>query len=382
MKALATELAESIQPPPQPRQLLRACLEPGPAAHEAWQAWRGGVRDAVSALSDSAVGLRRLLPLLHQAVIRHGLTDEKSILTLLRTAALRDEARHATFARIVAPALAALAESGRDFLVLKGAALAYTVYDEPALRHCHDLDLLVREEDWAAVRPLLRKLGFSSDSLIGPGHLRFLHRSGLPLVLHAQPFRFAYYTLPFAELWSRGVPARVAGVSARIPSPADQLLHVCGHASYSTTRRSQVWVADAWHLLKKHPDLDWDGVVRGAAGSRLGLPLAAALKALAACVTLPIPDAVMARLQEQAEQAEAVGRDLARFGASRHLGEYLRRLAGASAGRPARKMILESVLLPPVSAVRAVYPQRGAAGLALWYAGCALRRLGLALRNV
>ena len=47
-------------------------------------------------------------------------------------------------------------------------------------------------------------------------------------------------------------------VTAEIPAPADSLLHVCGHASYSASRQSLRWVTDAWFIVNRHPDLDWD----------------------------------------------------------------------------------------------------------------------------
>src|SRR5512144_1163066 len=44
-----------------------------------------------------------------------------------------------------------LALQGIDAIVLKGACLAETVYDDIALRPMHDIDILIREEDLSAV---------------------------------------------------------------------------------------------------------------------------------------------------------------------------------------------------------------------------------------
>ena len=50
-------------------------------------------------------------------------------------------------ARVFADVAGAMAQAGVLFLVLKGAALAHLVYDEPRLRPMRDVDLLVRKDD-------------------------------------------------------------------------------------------------------------------------------------------------------------------------------------------------------------------------------------------
>src|SRR5688572_23898151 len=66
-----------------------------------------------------------------------------------RLAARRTQHAHAAAVRmrIVADVADAMAQAGVPFLVLKGAALAHLVYDDPRLRPMRDVDLLVRKAD-------------------------------------------------------------------------------------------------------------------------------------------------------------------------------------------------------------------------------------------
>jgi putative nucleotidyltransferase-like protein len=50
-----------------------------------------------------------------------------------------------------------------EFVVLKGPALAHTVYPDPSWRFFGDLDLLVRAKDWQRVCSILQKLGYRRD---------------------------------------------------------------------------------------------------------------------------------------------------------------------------------------------------------------------------
>ena len=79
-------------------------------------------------------------------------------------------------------------------------------------------------------------------------------------------------------------------------APADSLLHVCGHASYSKSRQSLRWLTDAWLIVNRHPDLDWDLLLDCARRSHLALPLSVALSYLANDLNAPIPLRFLNRL--------------------------------------------------------------------------------------
>ena len=65
----------------------------------------------------------------------------------------------------LAALLRACGDARLDLLVLKGAALAETVYPRPSLRRFGDLDVLVRRADAARARTLLEALGYIVDPM-------------------------------------------------------------------------------------------------------------------------------------------------------------------------------------------------------------------------
>ncbi|MCX6020384.1 MAG: nucleotidyltransferase family protein, partial [Chloroflexi bacterium] len=128
--------------------------------------------------------------------------------------------------------------AGIPVIALKGAALAHTVYPDPALRPMGDLDLLVAEGrlpaaeatlmgfDYAArERPdrqvRMRGAGKHSPALSSPGGAVVfeLHRH---IVNH-----FPHYDL--AGFWERARPATLAGQTALVPAPEDMLIHLSLH---------------------------------------------------------------------------------------------------------------------------------------------------------
>ena len=77
---------------------------------------------------------------------------------------MREYSRHVT--RYLAPLVKALDEAGVHAMVLKGPALAMTVYDDPDHRFISDLDLLVDRTDIDRVRDVATTLGFFQPELL------------------------------------------------------------------------------------------------------------------------------------------------------------------------------------------------------------------------
>jgi hypothetical protein len=58
-------------------------------------------------------------------------------------------------------------------------------------------------------------------------------------------------------MWTRAQRDTCAGRTVITLSPADHLVHICGHAACSASRDRLKWAADAWYLLERNPSLDW-----------------------------------------------------------------------------------------------------------------------------
>jgi hypothetical protein len=66
--------------------------------------------------------------------------------------------------------LAALTEAGLLTILLKGAALAYTLYPDPALRPMSDLDLLIHPQDLKQAVQVIQSMGYRKmESTSGKG---------------------------------------------------------------------------------------------------------------------------------------------------------------------------------------------------------------------
>ena len=135
------------------------------------------------------------------------------------------------------------AEAKLDVLILKGAALAETVYPRPSLRRFGDMDVLVRASDIARARTVLETLGYeTSERQWGDleqgrdcqaNFLKHPERGVVVVELHTQllnnPLFFGAVRFDESGIWKRSRPVRLANRDARVLGPEDQLLHLCLH---------------------------------------------------------------------------------------------------------------------------------------------------------
>jgi len=272
--------------------LLRAMLGAGPSgARKAWDQWLGAVGDPVAHLRADMNGLRRLLPLLLAAVRRNGLSVDRTFLTVLRSAHVREELRYRIYRRILAQVLAAMHAGKIEAILVNGAALAHSIYPEPMLRHCHNIDLYCNAAHMARMAELLRTLGFRETARNG-GCIGFEHGSGLPLELHQRLLGADDATRQFAAVYEISQSFEIDGNPVRILSPEDSLLQICAHGPGEGGIPAPWLVCDAWMQLKRGAHLDPDLLREGAAGigrlealgymqeylaSELGAPLARCL---------------------------------------------------------------------------------------------------------
>lgn len=165
--------------------------------------------------------------------------------------ALRDDyyaavAQAALRERELARILTALDQVKVLVLLLKGAALARTVYPDPALRQMGDLDLLIHRDDLELARQTLETLGyvhqpeppqrFNPFNTEFTGEVSFLHTAGghstlveLHWVLLPSDWLWRTITLDRQALWARAVSLQVGDVTALSLAPEDALAHVCLH---------------------------------------------------------------------------------------------------------------------------------------------------------
>jgi len=163
-----------------------------------------------------------------------------------------------------------------EFIVLKGAVLAHTVYAKPGLRPMRDIDLLVRKSDILRAQNILLQMGFALDSQ-GTGHrlpdkhLEFssLRIDGIvnSLELHYNLFESHQpYSLQFDNLQAGRTIFQCHGVDMYGLRPEDMLLHLCEHIRlHASIWRSLrlIWVVDIVGYAEQYvAEIDWAYVRR------------------------------------------------------------------------------------------------------------------------
>ena len=355
--ALTNALSITL-PSPEQTWLLRACLYSGESGRQAWRVYDERVGDPTKAARKHRRGVKALAPSLLIALRRNGLVVDGSLLTYLRTAYLREELRSNTYRSILRDVLSALSGHGVSHIVLEGAALAETAYANPALRHCDAISILLREDELLPAAALMSSCGFTPVSKkLEPGVRPFtlIHDSGLPLHLHWSLFCVAHHNVPPADLWARSQAQVIAGIPTRILSPADNLLHVCIQAFSHSRRESPRWVADAWHVIVGHHDLDWDVMVDCAITNHLALPLYVTLCYLAEDLHAPILSTVLDGLGLAASQTDSMRGEATLATALAGGGLSLKSLARVTGGWPPRALVLKWVLFPSPGYLRSAY---------------------------
>jgi len=195
--------------------------------------------------------------------------------------------------------------AGIEVMLLKGAALANTVYGDAALRPMIDLDLLVRERD---VPDALQVLGSLGHRPIAPTVYRSevifrkRGRTTIPVELHWHLFVLPYYqhTLRMDWFWQTALPVTIGSASAWMLGPEAQLLFLCGHMRLhhaDMIEPSLIWLHDVAEVISLYRDqIDWDELLARAQMYDLVLPTQQVLMQVARDWLSPIPVAVLDRL--------------------------------------------------------------------------------------
>ena len=376
------EALRVILPSPGQTLLLRGCLLPGEAGHRAWTAWRESVGDSSAAFEKDREGLKGLLPLVQAGLQRSHYGEDRRLLTYARAAWLREQLRGQAFRDICAEVLSALDAAGLPVITLGSAVMAETVYHDPSVRHCHAIDILVREEDLTAAAGEIRSLGFTRAGRrqeSGPQHLSWRHETGLPLELRARLFQPGFGDPSADGLEARSRSQTIAGMPARILSPADNLLHICGRAVNTRARANLRWACDAWSIIDRHRDLDWQVLVDGAVECDLALPLFVQLRYLAKALDSPVPDEVSAGLAGAVQRNPEAGLEGVLSGALTGLRAAVGALAETNGG--ARLRIARFLVAPSPACMVRTWRIRHRALLPLYYLYRPLRYLAIRIRD-
>ena len=350
MKGTIATLSRVCLPRPLLRRAARVALLSPAAVADEWQAWQSDEIGPAESLRNPVHRLRRLAPLIDANLRASCVRLDDPLKSFLRMAAAHEKMRWEAIESVVGASLTALGQHRMEFLVLRGVALAATVYPQPFLRHCHDLDLLVPPSGADAAADCLAKAGFI-PGLPPPGSDEesrwMVHPSGFPVGIHVRPFRLRPWNRDIP--WVKDCPAHpFAGQEFHTLDPAQMLAVVCIHAVTVGSVHSPSWISDASRLVAATPQIDWDRVV----GSGPALPLWLTLSWLQRELGTPVPPEVLEGLHNQVAVCdEATGKQAGAAAMLCSLGRSVDLLRSAQ-GMGERLHWLRQLALPESSILR------------------------------
>ena len=208
--------------------------------------------------------------------------------------------------------LKALGSEGIEVVVLKGAALAETIYPSIAHRPMGDVDLLVRPQHLERAQRTLEVVGYrfvpEPEGQFKPfdtrftGEMAFCQEEGIGALieLHWEIIIPEWYrrttALKVEVLWERARPFELEGAAAWQLSPEDTLIHLCVHLAAHAFHHPPAY-NDIAHLLRAESPFPWDRFMERAADSRLRTPAYFALAAAQKLEDAPVPDEILTKLR-------------------------------------------------------------------------------------
>lgn len=304
--------------------LLGSALWPRPRAREAFRGWQASAPAPTVRMADDRRGARLLAPLICERLGDETEELDPRLMTYLRTARVREELRSAEYRRICAALVESLTGTV-PFVLAGGAALAETVYPRPELRHSHGISILVEEGDRRVVAGMIGEAGFRIKDAAGePGiALHAVHGSGLRLWVRTGLLPFPGWDGLIDRARDRAEERPLLGSCVRVLDPADRLFHVLARAAAGERRDTLLWASDAYRLVERETDLDWDRCVDHASRVGAALPVWVLVRYLAGRLEAPVPGRALEGLEASARDAGVVGRELALFGAAMRPGPKL-----------------------------------------------------------
>jgi hypothetical protein len=278
--------------------LLRTLIAADPAsARRSWREWRE--RADVEALDPGSL---RLLPTLCRRLVALRIDDP----LLGRIRGLWRRAWYQNARRVVhlRELVEALRARGIESMLIKGLALALTVYRDLGERPMSDVDLLVPTGAASRALEVLAGLGMESLSPRPKALIRVLHgvglrrRDGFELDLHWHSAKDFCAGGVDQAMWARRRPLVLRGVPAQVPSPTHLLLQSVVHGVQWNVVPPVRWIADAAMILRGDDGVDWAEIVRLAEESECSLVVSRGLRHLGE-YSLPVPERVVAHLERR-----------------------------------------------------------------------------------
>jgi len=207
-------------------------------------------------------------------------------------------------------------EAGLRVIVLKGAALAETAYNNLALRPMSDVDLLVKKEDLFSIDEQLKGIGyFPSDRSVDDIDLSSTYLTTLDyrntsanspsfhihwhFVNSSIPNYSYIHNIEMEDIWQDAEKVNIANVETLIMAPHHLIIHLSEHALRVTHSLSKLsLLCDINEAINSYKDrLDWERLIKYSLKFKLDRMVYISLYFTSKFLTAKIPEGVLLRLR-------------------------------------------------------------------------------------
>ena len=201
-----------------------------------------------------------------------------------------------------------LQENGLQVIPFKGPVLATYLYGDLSLRESSDIDLIVQQQDVLNIRRVLASIGYvpcsrlssaQEAALIRSACVHELHNRGKSchLELHWKTSKHPSLPLPVDFAWTGQQEISVGGMQIKTLLPEALLLLLCAHGTKHSWQRLR-YVCDIADTMRVAENIDWEGILRGAARiGALGMVFAG-LSLANGLLAAPVPDEILREIRK------------------------------------------------------------------------------------
>lgn len=295
--------------------LLRAALQQGKDATDAWQQWKTTVD--IEELDPESY---RLLPLLYRNLSVLGVEDSEMV--RLKGVYRRRWYENQLLVSKITALLRSFQDAAIEVLILKDVALLLYSYQDEGLHAIDNFDIFVHWSDGDVAIDLLNKLGWvlkeqlPANVLSKLSVISFVDESGKILNLYRHIY---WYPLPANTNFGSGAMViPIKDLSTHILNPTYQLLQLCQQGTIWHLVPPIRLVADGMTIVQTFGDnIDWEIVLAEAEKYRFIVPLKKMVAILSELLSAPIPSPIIERVRvlkpsafEQMEDRVSAGQPL------------------------------------------------------------------------
>jgi hypothetical protein len=201
----------------------------------------------------------RIIPFLYSriGVLPENLRPPKYITNIMREYFLASRVRNIKMDKQLERLLLVFKQEQVKVLVMKGPAIAWSVYPDPAMRPYDDIDLLVLPSQFVKAREVMEILGYRCEAKIFEifkdvqfeEHFHYRGRSIKELLveIHWDLHRFygAKQNIALDDLFHNAITVNTPVFSFEIFNPIDALMHMVSHTGFSHTKDIRLsWICD------------------------------------------------------------------------------------------------------------------------------------------